>query len=402
MLAQSFNLLRTLDLSSFLLLFWFTVIFDLPRHFISLAVIGLTSRVPLRRIQISSSAIVAGHNESKSLRNCVESIEVDQIIIVDDGSTDGTWDIAQTLLNEGAVHAVVRLPVRSSKPAAINAGLEKCTGEIIFIVDADTRFDPGAVAAALAYFSDPKVGGVGLDLKILNEETNLITRYQAVEYATTITIGKQVADMLGILPNVSGAAGAFRRSALLQVGGMGIEVAEDADLAMNLRRHGWDLRFAPEAIARTSGPETIMALLMQRLRWDCGLVTIWWRKYAGNLNPFRVDFRFSNALTSLDIAWFSVMLPLIFPIYIVWLWSYLGELTIIILSVVFLGLAIFDLIALTMIRMPLRMLPYIPLYICVQNLLMRPIRVVALLSEMIFVISRRDNYVPHHQRWRLS
>ena len=80
-----------------------------------------------------------------------------------------------------------------------------------------------------------------------------------------------------------------------------MEVAEDADLAMKLRRHGWDLRFAPEAIARTNGPETMVDLLLQRLRWDANIVTIWWRKYAGNLNPFRADVRLSNALTSLDV-----------------------------------------------------------------------------------------------------
>src|ERR1700730_9959015 len=114
----------------------------------------------------------------------------------------------------------------------------------------------------------------------------------------------------------------FGRSALLQVGGLGMEVAEDADLAMKLRRHGWDLRFAPEAIARTNGPETMVDLLLQRLRWDANIVTIWWRKYAGNLNLSRADFRLSNALTSLDVIWFSAILPLVLPIYIVWLWNY--------------------------------------------------------------------------------
>jgi cellulose synthase/poly-beta-1,6-N-acetylglucosamine synthase-like glycosyltransferase len=130
---------------------------------------------------------------------------------------------------------VVSLPVRSSKAAAINAGLEKCTGEVIFIVDADTTVDSGAAAAAQSYFADPKVGGVGCDVKIRNETASLITRCQAIEYLTSITMGKQVADMLGILPNLSGAYAAFRRSALLEIGPLDIEVAEDADLTMNLR-----------------------------------------------------------------------------------------------------------------------------------------------------------------------
>jgi len=324
MLSPSFDLLMALDPADLILLFWFTIIFDLPRYFISVAVITLIPRQTLPPLRLTNSAIVAGYNESMSLRACVESIEADQIVVVDDGSTDAMWEVAQALLKEGLAHVAIRLPFRSSKPEAINAGLETCTGEIIFIVDADTTLEPGAVAAALSYFADAQVGGVSCDLKLRNEEASLTTRFQAIEYATSITIGKQIADMFGIIPNVSGACGAFRRSALLQVGGLGIEVAEDANLSMNLRRHGWNLRFGPEAVARTAGPETIMDLLLQRLRWDSSIITIWWRKYAGNLNPFRDDFRLSNALTSLDVVWFSVILPLVFPIYIVWLWNYVG------------------------------------------------------------------------------
>jgi biofilm PGA synthesis N-glycosyltransferase PgaC len=157
------------------------------------------------------------------------------------------------------------------------------------------------------------------------------------------------------------------RPPALQVAGLGIEVADDADLAMKLRRHGWDLRFAPEAIARTIGPETMIDLLLQRLRWDANSVTIWWRKYAGNLNPFRADFHLSNALTSLDVIWFSVILPLALPIYMVWLWNYAGVFAFTLLLVVFLGLSVLDLLTLALIRMPVRLLPYVALYICMQK-----------------------------------
>jgi poly-beta-1,6-N-acetyl-D-glucosamine synthase len=171
---------------------------------------------------------------------------------------------------------------------------------------------------------------------------------------------------------------------------------------VNLRRHGWDLRFAPNAIARTNGPETILDLLMQRLRWDSAIITIWLRKYAGNLNALRADFSLSNALTTLDVVWFSVLLPLVLPLYVIWLWNYVGDFAFTLLLTVFLGLSALELITLLLIRMPLRLLPYIPFYIIVQNLVMRPLRIIALLSEMIFIISRRDNYIPQHQRWRLS
>jgi cellulose synthase/poly-beta-1,6-N-acetylglucosamine synthase-like glycosyltransferase len=98
MLSSSFDLLMALEPADLLLLFWFTVIFDLPRYFISVAVITLIPRKRLSPLQLTNSAVVAGHNESNSLRACVESLEADQIVIVDDGSTDGMWEVAQALL----------------------------------------------------------------------------------------------------------------------------------------------------------------------------------------------------------------------------------------------------------------------------------------------------------------
>jgi poly-beta-1,6-N-acetyl-D-glucosamine synthase len=124
---------------------------------------------------------------------------------------------------------------------------------------------PGAVAAAVGYFSDPKVGGVNFNLQVRNESATLTTRFQAIEYSIAVSAGKRMADALGILPNVSGAAGAFRRTALEQVGGQDIEVAEDAALSMKLRDAGWQLRFAPDAIACTIAPETMVALFRRGL-----------------------------------------------------------------------------------------------------------------------------------------
>jgi poly-beta-1,6-N-acetyl-D-glucosamine synthase len=349
-----------------------------------------------------TSAIVAGHNEAKTIRQCVRSLEVDEIIVVDDGSTDDMWLEVQRLKEEGVIANAIHLHSRQSKPAAVNAGLALCSGEIVLIIDADTVLAPGAVAAVLGYFSDPKVAGVNFNLEVGNERATLTTRFQAIEYFIAVSAGKRMADALGILPNVSGAAGAFRRTALEQVGGQDIEVAEDAALAMKLRDAGWQLRFAPDAIARTTAPETMVSLLLQRLRWDSSIITIWWRKHARNLNPFGRDFRPANVLTSLDVLWFSAVLPLVLPVYVLWLYNSVGEVSIAFLLTVFLGLCALDIILCVITCVPLRFWPYLPYYVVVQNLVMKPMRMVALVLELTLQISRRDNYIPAHQRWKLS
>jgi hypothetical protein len=75
-----------------------------------------------------------------------------------------------------------------------------------------------------------------------------------------------------------------------------------------------------------------------------------------------------------------------------------GEFAFTLLFAIFIGLSVLELLTLLLIGIPLRLLPYIPLYVCMQNLIMRPMRIIALLSELIFIISRRDNYIPQHQR----
>jgi poly-beta-1,6-N-acetyl-D-glucosamine synthase len=401
-MIQPYHLLTALDPYSLMLLFWFTLLFDLPRYLMSafaMACVPWQSPPPKR---YSTSAIVAGHNEAKTIRQCVCSLEIDEIIVVDDGSTDDMWLEVQRLKEEGLIAHAVHLPSRQSKPAAVNAGLALCSGEIVLIIDADTVLAPGAVAAVLGYFSDPKVGGVNFNLEVSNERATLTARFQAIEYFIAVSAGKRIADALGILPNVSGAAGAFRRTALEQVGGQDIEVAEDAALAMKLRDAGWQLRFAPDAIARTTVPETMVSLLLQRLRWDSSIITIWWRKHARNLNPFGRHFRPANVFTNLDVLWFSAILPLVLPVYVVWLYNSVGEVSIAFLLTVFLGLCALDIILCVITCIPFRFLPYLPYYVVVQNLVMKPMRMIALVLELTLQISRRDNYIPAHQRWKLS
>jgi biofilm PGA synthesis N-glycosyltransferase PgaC len=310
--------------------------------------------------------------------------------------------IVKQLKAEGLVDKIFCLPIRSSKITAINLALAECTGEIVVIIDADTVLAPGAIAAALPYFADPEVGGVCCNLKVANESVSLTTRFQAIEYAISISMGRQASDALDLVPNVSGAFGALRRSAVQQVGGMDMEVAEDAAMTMKLRNAGYKIRFAPEAVARTSVPETLTALTLQRLRWDAGLITIWCRRWIGSISPLSPGFRLIEALVVLDVMWFSIALPLTLPVYLVWLWSNIGEFSLTLLGAIFIGLTALDILVCVLVRVPLRLFPYVPLYTLMQNLVMRPVRLIAILGELIFVNSRRDNYIPEQQRWRLS
>jgi biofilm PGA synthesis N-glycosyltransferase PgaC len=403
--------LGSLDAMSLLLLFWYTTLFEVPRYVIGGVVTGIAalSDGPREALDtdLTVSVILVGHNEALRLRDCVSALGEQslqersrlQVIVVDDGSTDGMADIAHDLQREGLVNEVIRLRHRSGKSAGVNLGLGSCDSDIVVIADIDTSFDRDALAIILGHFAaNPRLGAISGDLGVRNERSTLITRCQAIEYGISISLGRRIADMLGILSIVSGAFGAFRRTAIESVGGQDIEVGEDADLTLKLRRAGWRVRFVPEARALTSVPETVSALIAQRLRWDRGIVTLWLRKYRGVFDPRQSTFRLIDVLASLDVLLFQFFLPLAFPIYLIWLWLHFGGFALTIIGATLVGYLFLDLMAVLAtatirVERPFSLLGYLPLYSVLQ-LVMRVIRLVAIFQELIFRTSYRDPYVP--------
>jgi poly-beta-1,6-N-acetyl-D-glucosamine synthase len=409
---SALSFLSSMDLMSLILLFWYTTLLEIPRYTINAVIAaGMALSTPPRSRSDSGltlSILLVGYNEARSLRMCVNSLNEQtiafepgrmQIIVVDDGSSDGMSEVARNLQREGRIDEFFRLHQRGGKSAGVNIAIGAARGEIVVIADIDTTFDRDAVAIMLEYFADPTVGAVSGNLGVRNASTNLITRQQAIEYAIGLSLGRRIADVLGILSIVSGAFGAFRRDALESVGRQDVEVGEDADLTMKLRRAGWRIRFAPDACALTDVPDKVSVLIGQRLRWDRGLITIWSRKYGGALDPRQSSFRLKDAIALIDIVGFQIVLALAFPVYIVWLIYCFGDLSPILIGATLAGYVVLDAVsfaAAAAVRtgLSLRLLPYLPLYSLMQISIMRVVRIVAIVQELIFRSSYRDSYVP--------
>lgn len=352
------SFLQSLDATSVILLFWYTLLFEVPRYTIGAVVVcGITlwkrPTSPIRT-DFTLSVVLAGHNEAKPLRACVEALAEQtilatlgaiEVVVVDDGSTDRMFEVAKRLQREGKINSALRLEHRGGKSAAVNLGLSVCTGDIVVISDIDTTFDRTAFAEMLGYFADPRVGAVSGSLGVRNATASLITRQQAIEYAIGIALGRILQDALGILSIVSGAFGAFRREALEQVGGQDVEVGEDADLTMKLRRAGWHIRFAPDAHGLTDVPETVSALIAQRLRWDRGLITIWMRKFRSVFDPRQSTFRLLDVVALLDVIVFQIVLALVFPVYLFWLFYYFDAFAVTIIGATLVGLVVLNLVS---------------------------------------------------------
>ena len=272
----------------------------------------------------SVSVVIAGLNEAESIDACIASL-VDQgypnleIIVVDDHSTDDTYKIASRYARKGVIRVIRNNEDvgRSGRPTASNLGMRFAGGEFLVSLDADTTFDQGLIEALIRPFDDPKIGVVAGNVLVRNRKVNMLTRIQTIEYAVSIDLHKRWSGMTGSTLQASGAIGAFRRSALVDIGGWDPELAEDGDICLRLVKAGWRVTFAPGAVALTDVPDKWKVIIKQRNRWDRGGYRAYFAKHGRLLRPNASTPGYAYGMWGELI--FSTLLPLIYPVYAVWL-----------------------------------------------------------------------------------
>jgi cellulose synthase/poly-beta-1,6-N-acetylglucosamine synthase-like glycosyltransferase/peptidoglycan/xylan/chitin deacetylase (PgdA/CDA1 family) len=261
----------------------------------------------------SVSIVVPAYDEEKDIAKCVASLAASdypgfEVLVVDDGSTDATADVVQRL-----ALARVRLvrQLNAGKPAALNRGIAEAQHDLIVSVDADTVFEPGTLRALVAPFADPRTGAISGQTKVSNRR-RLLGRWQHIEYVMGFNLDRRMFAVLSCVPTVPGAIGAFRRRALLDVGGFSADtLAEDTDVALAMCRSGWRVAYQPDARAWTEAPATLSALWRQRYRWAYGtLQNVWKHRRATRLSGQR-----RVGLVALPyISVFHIALPCLAPL----------------------------------------------------------------------------------------
>jgi cellulose synthase/poly-beta-1,6-N-acetylglucosamine synthase-like glycosyltransferase len=252
------------------------------------------------------AVLVAAHNEQAVIVATVEALMAqadppDSIVIADDGSTDATAQVLADAfgfvpppLGEAAVSprrpglVWLRLP-HGGKARALNRALETSDCEVVLTVDADTHLDPGAIAAMRAAFAaEPElVAATGVLTPVCDHslQGRIFERFQRYEYVRNF-ISRHAWEQVNSLLLISGAFAAFRREAVVEVGGFDPECfVEDYELIHRLHRlsadraRGWTVRAIGRARARTDAPARPLAFIRQRRRWFGGfLQTQFWNR----------------------------------------------------------------------------------------------------------------------------
>jgi cellulose synthase/poly-beta-1,6-N-acetylglucosamine synthase-like glycosyltransferase/spore germination protein YaaH/peptidoglycan/xylan/chitin deacetylase (PgdA/CDA1 family) len=243
-----------------------------------------------------------------------------EILVLDDGSADGTAAVVREAFS--AEPRVTLLSFENGgKARALNRGLALTHGDIVVALDADTLFAPDTLPRLARWFVDPRVGAVAGNA-IVGNRLNLITRWQGLEYVTSQNLERRALAALGAVTVVPGAVGAWRRTALTQLGGYPSDtLAEDQDLTLAFQQAGWRVEFDSAARAYTEAPDTVKGLLNQRFRWSFGTLQCLWKHRAGLFNPKRPVLGF----IALPQMWlFQIILTVAAPLVDLAIFSSLG------------------------------------------------------------------------------
>jgi len=124
----------------------------------------------------------------------------------------------------------------------------------------------------MRHFSDPKVGAVAGNVKVVNR-VNMWSRLQALEYIEGLNMARRAQGFLRVVNIIPGPIGIFRRETLAAVGGYDSDTfAEDADLTLKILTAGWHVVYEDRAVAYTEAPESLLDLIKQRYRWTRGIL----------------------------------------------------------------------------------------------------------------------------------
>ncbi|WP_142265658.1 bifunctional polysaccharide deacetylase/glycosyltransferase family 2 protein [Streptomyces sp. SLBN-115] len=263
------------------------------------------------------SVIVPAYNEKECIANTLKSLAKSthpiEIIIVDDGSDDNTSEISREAARAlGMTNVRVIRQENAGKPAALNNGVRSASYDIVVMMDGDTVFEPDAVHQLVQPFADPKVGAVAGNAKVGNRDT-IIGAWQHIEYVMGFNLDRRMYDLLRCMPTIPGAIGAFRREAVLEVGGMSEDtLAEDTDITIAMHRGGWQVVYQEHAKAWTEAPGSLKQLWSQRYRWSYGTMQALW-KHRKSLTDKGPSGRFGRVGMPLVVL-FQIVTPVFAPL----------------------------------------------------------------------------------------
>lgn len=223
----------------------------------------------------SVTIIVPCWNEEKTVTKTIESL-LDlnypktklAIFIVDDGSTDHTWNIIQKYLTNPQITLIKK--ENGGKHTAVNLGITRATTDLIGCLDADSFVEKNALhEIARAFNEDPEMMAA-IPTIIIHEPKTILQQMQKTEYHSVAFL-KRMLSSLDAISVAPGPFSIFRKEVFQKIGLYEkAHNTEDMEIALRMQSHHMRIRNVHTAHVYTSGPKTLYTLYRQRLRWAYG------------------------------------------------------------------------------------------------------------------------------------
>lgn len=229
---------------------------------------------PLKKFP-TISVLIPAHNEEKIIAKSLHSIlGIDypkdklKVIVVDDGSTDRTFEIARSFAKRGV--KVYRKP-NGGKASAVNYGLEKIRSKLVLTLDTDCFLEKGALAKMVSEMQEEEAMAVIPSIEVFRPK-GILQNVQSVEYSFMNFFRKLQASIYS-LPYAP-AAVLFKSQFFKKYGKLDeTTITEDFEIGLRVNLHNYNIAHAFDAKVFTIVPDTLRKLMRQRLRWAYGSFT---------------------------------------------------------------------------------------------------------------------------------
>jgi len=227
--------------------------------------------------------VVPLFNEGRSIYDTIKSlVELDypsaklEVTVVDDCSTDDSYEWACKAASQWSNVRVLRNAVNMGKRKGINAAVRASTAEIIVSVDSDVIVYPTALRELVARFTAPEIAAVGGRIHVSNPNQNWLTRLQTIKYYFGQEHLKNLERALDQVMCLSGCLTAYRRTVLIELEpiledrnilGIPIKYGEDRYLTHQIVKHGYKTRMTMDAMCFTKAAVNLRGYFNQQLRW---------------------------------------------------------------------------------------------------------------------------------------
>lgn len=232
------------------------------------------------------SVIIPARNEEKYLAETIKhSLTLNwpeiEVIVINDGSTDGTAAIIKSFELDKRVKVITH-PTPRGKSISLNEGMELALSDAVLIMDADAVPARNVLNRMIPHFmlSEEIVAVTGNPRSI--HTPNLLSKLQAIEFSSTISILRRGQSAWGRVNTMSGILTALRKNSILELGGFSADQpTEDIELTWRIHRNGLRCIYEPAAQVGMHVPLTLAAWFKQRMRWSRGLIRVLQRHTLG-------------------------------------------------------------------------------------------------------------------------